>query len=152
LRLFAEPLSALCLEVSLDPLEASVLTTVVPELPTLLGREIPEAPALDGQAARLRLLQTLAAVLLRVARPTLLLLEDLHWAGEDSIELLRLLTAQLRRQPLTLIGTYRQEESPELPSLLPDARVLSLQRLDRAAVEKLSQSMLGTAHADAGLI
>ncbi len=149
---FIEPLRTLSLEVPLEPLEASVIKSLVPDLPRLLDREVADAPQLDGQAARLRLLRVLETVLLRTARPTLLLLEDLQWAVGDSLELLKQLTTQLAERPLLIVGSYRQEERPDLPALLPAARALPLPRLNRHAVRKLSASMLGSAEASPAVV
>lgn len=149
---FIEPLRTLSLEVPLEPLEASVIKSLVPDLPRLLDREVADAPQLDGQAARLRLLRVLETVLLRTARPTLLLLEDLQWAVGDSLELLKQLTTQLTERPLLIVGSYRQEERPELPALLPAARALPLPRLNRHAVRKLSASMLGASEASPAVV
>lgn len=67
----------------------------MPELPALLGREVADAPSVDAQAARLRLLGVLEAVLLRPACPTLMTLEDLQWETLDTLDLLRRLIPQL---------------------------------------------------------
>src|SRR4030095_1695152 len=45
--------------------------------------------------------------------------------------------------PLLIIGTYRDDERPELPSKLPGMNVLRLERLDEIAIAELSAAMLG---------
>lgn len=42
--------------------------------------------------------------------PTLLLLDDLHWADPASLDLLRFLARSLTRLPLLLVATYRADE------------------------------------------
>jgi predicted ATPase len=42
--------------------------------------------------------------------PTVLLLEDLHWADPSSIDLIRLLGQRIGRQRLLVIGTFRPED------------------------------------------
>jgi serine/threonine protein kinase len=143
LELFVPALRSLSLEVPLSDLEASVLGSLVADLPQLLGRPIAEVPELSTQAARLRLLMTLEHVLLRAERPRLLLLEDLHWARPDSIELLRRLAGQVAGHPVLIVATYRDDERASLARELPGALLLKLARLDRSALGELIDSMLG---------
>ncbi|PSM30756.1 serine/threonine-protein kinase [Haliangium sp. UPWRP_2] len=89
LDLFAPALRTLCLAEPLTDLEASILKPLLPDLPQLLRRPLPDAPELSTQAARMRLLLAMEQVLLGSQTPRLLLLEDLHWAQPDSLELLR---------------------------------------------------------------
>ena len=72
-------------------------------------------------------------------RPTVLLLEDLHWADPASLELLRHLAPRLRHWPVLLLVTYRGDEltrrhpfAVQLPALVREAEGLrlDLQRLD----------------------
>ena len=41
--------------------------------------------------------------------PVVMLLEDLHWAGESTLHMLHYLVRHLAGQPLLLVGTYRPE-------------------------------------------
>ena len=62
-----------------------------------------------------RLLVSSAGRLLRaVAGPagTLLVLDDLHWAGPDAVDLLAALLAAAGSPPLRVIGAYRDSETP----------------------------------------
>ncbi|WP_274565228.1 helix-turn-helix transcriptional regulator [Streptomyces spiramyceticus] len=43
-------------------------------------------------------------------QPTVVVLEDLHWAGAAAVDLLPALAVAMAREPLLLIGTYRGEE------------------------------------------
>src|SRR6202035_4644203 len=43
-------------------------------------------------------------------RPTLMILEDLHWADDSTLSLLDHLTQRLADLPLMVIGTYRAAE------------------------------------------
>lgn len=47
-------------------------------------------------------------------RPLLLVLEDLHWADETSLELLQLLPRRVASAPVLILGTARSDE-PESP-------------------------------------
>ena len=45
-----------------------------------------------------------------VTRPTVLVFEDLHWADEATLDLLRVLARRLRRVPALVLATYRDDE------------------------------------------
>jgi DNA-binding CsgD family transcriptional regulator len=81
-------------------------------------------------AARFRAVQDTVAALRAAAarRPMLLVLEDLHWADEASLSLLRTLAREIERTHLLLIGTTRTDLD------LPEAEVLVLEPWDVATV------------------
>jgi DNA-binding CsgD family transcriptional regulator len=79
-------------------------------------------------------------------RPLCLVLEDLHWADESSLELLRFLGRALPSAPILVIGTYRDDEVTPghplyrlLPLLTREGGVtrLDLAPLDDEAVRTL---------------
>jgi predicted ATPase len=83
----------------------------------------------------------LAAV--ATARPTILALEDLHWADSSSLELLRHLAVHMQTLPLLLLVTYRGDEPTEqnpfyrqLPALIRNAEGLRLD-LHRLEIDDL---------------
>ena len=83
--------------------------TIAHVVPELLER-LPDlvVPALPpGEAGRFRLLDAVATVLRRAAgaRPLVLVLDDLHWADEPSLELLHLLSRDSSGAPILLAGT-----------------------------------------------
>lgn len=45
--------------------------------------------------------------------------------------------------PVMLVGTYRTDESPELPKRLPGMSLIELKRLSQGQISQLSESMLG---------
>jgi DNA-binding CsgD family transcriptional regulator/tetratricopeptide (TPR) repeat protein len=55
-------------------------------------------------------LQSFLALVRRHARPTIVVLDDLHWADDATLDLLRVLGRHLRELPVLVIGTYREEE------------------------------------------
>ena len=70
------------------------------------------------------LIQTVALQLYRIAeeQPLVLILDDLHWADQDSLDLLEFVTRHIDRVPLLIIVTYRAEEVQQtrpLYSFLP---------------------------------
>jgi DNA-binding winged helix-turn-helix (wHTH) protein/tetratricopeptide (TPR) repeat protein len=99
-----------------------VLRTVLgdegPELARLLpklNRTLPDLPPpieLPPQQARRHLFNCFCDFVARLAKeqPTLLILEDLHWADDSTLALLSHLSQRLSRLPLLVAGTYRDTE------------------------------------------
>lgn len=143
--IWREILRRLCLCTELEVLEASVLKSILPDLEVLLERSIPDAPTLNPQAAQLRLCNVMESVILRQTEPLLLLLEDLHWADAESLALLRRLAPLCRARSILIVGSYRDDERPELPQTLAGCSVLQLNRLSADSITALCQSMLGVA-------
>jgi hypothetical protein len=138
-----DALPLLCLSAQLDDEAAAVLKALVPELPQLLERAIPDAPLVDAEATRLRLLRTFETLLVRQRVPTALLLEDLQWADGESMALVQRALAVSQTRPLLIVGTVRIDERPQLAEELAGCAVLRLQRLPSADVAELCRSMLG---------
>lgn len=142
--LWREVLRRLVLHTELSDLEASVLKTLVPDIGTLLERDVTDAPDVDPQAAQTRLLNVVEGLFRRQQQPVVLLLEDLQWAGEG-LAILRRLLPLTEKHPLLLVGNYRDDETPDLPAQLPGMQLMKLGRLDESAITDLSASMLGDA-------
>jgi serine/threonine protein kinase/tetratricopeptide (TPR) repeat protein len=123
--------------------EASVLKPLVEDLETLLGRAVPGLVEIDPEMAQARLFAVVEDLFRRVPQPTVLMLEDQHWAQSDSLRLLARLSALARTTPLLILASYRDDERPELPATLPQMQVLRLPRLDTEAISVLSESMIG---------
>lgn len=132
----------LALVTDLTDLEAAVLKEIVPDIERLLGREVPDAPALDAETQQQRLQATIIDVFRRQKRPMLLLLEDLHWLSE-SLESLNQLARVVEEIPLLIVATYRDDERPYLPDELPSMNIVPLERLSKAEIAELTTSMLG---------
>jgi predicted ATPase len=143
-ELWRDPLRRLVIASDLTDAEAGILQAWLPDLPELIGREISEAPPLEGPAGKRRLLETIEAVFRRQQQPLLLVLEDLQWAHE-SFDLLRKLAEIAQEIPLLIVGTYRDDDAPELPKELPEAQVIRLGRLTDEGIQELSASILGSA-------
>jgi tetratricopeptide (TPR) repeat protein len=140
-----EVLRGLSLFTGLDDREAAILKPLVPDIGSLLQREIPDPEPLDAQAAHLRLLTTVEEVFGRMPRPAVVFLEDLHWADSATLSLLAWLARLAPRTPLLLLGSYRDDERPRLPGELPGMEVLKLPRLGTEDIAVLSESMMGSA-------
>lgn len=122
-----------------------MLKELISDLPALLDRAIPDAPRVQPEFAEKRLFAVIERLFLQPSRPLVVLLEDLQWAGPDSLALLNRLSEVAQSQPLMLLGTYRDDECPELPLRLPRMHVQRLQRLGQEAIAELSARMLGEA-------
>ncbi|GIL14641.1 MAG: hypothetical protein BroJett038_33610 [Chloroflexota bacterium] len=143
-HVWREPLRGLALSVEMSDLEAATLKALVPDIGDLVGRIVPDAPALEGRPGISRLVLTITDVFKRLCdrSPVVLLLEDLHWADE-SLEPLRTLNRFVADQSLLIVATYRDDEHSRLPEELPGMQILRLQRLSDEAILELSESMLG---------
>ncbi|ANM21029.1 AAA ATPase domain-containing protein (plasmid) [Rhizobium sp. N541] len=82
----------------------------------------------DAGIARARLFEALRRLLEELARdvPLVLVVEDIHWADQATCDLLRFLTARLRKTRLMLIVTYRPEETSGSNALRTTIADLSL--------------------------
>jgi serine/threonine protein kinase len=142
---FRDVLRGLSLRTEPDDHEASVLAAVVPDIDALLDRPVPDRDQIDPESAKTRLLGVIEALLVRQHEPTLILVEDLQWAGSESLRLLGEIARLAADLPLLVVGTYRDDERPALPAELPGLRVLKLRRLTAEGIAALAHSMLGEA-------
>jgi DNA-binding SARP family transcriptional activator/predicted ATPase len=112
---------------------AQVAPTWLVELPWLLGDE-PDAEAVRQRAqgaTRARMLREMLEALdaIAAAAPLLLVLEDLHWADDSTLDLLAALLRRRDPAPLLVIGTYRPagpEGEPPVAALVNDLSVRGL--------------------------
>ena len=127
--------------------------------PEIFGRE----PALPGTAsapqgvqdeAQERLFEAVSRFLAQLAdqTPLLLVLEDLHWATDSTLQLLHYLARAIVAQPVLIVGTLRPEAIPAAHPLATLgrrlerdglARRLGLPRLSAAAVATLIGQLSG---------
>lgn len=142
-QVWRAPLRYLCLQSDLTTLEAGVLKPLVPDIEALTGKPVPDAPELEPQAARERLSYTIETIFKKQTEPVLLILEDLHWAGEESLAVLKRLQRAITRQPLMIVASYRDDERPNLTHELPDFQLMQVKRLSEASIQELSASILG---------
>jgi class 3 adenylate cyclase/tetratricopeptide (TPR) repeat protein len=115
---WVEALRHLVAHAPIELLEAHVahaggdLDRLVPELGRRLGGALPEAPTGDAELARMRLFEGVVDLLVRTAQqaPTLLVLDDLHWADASSVELLMWVARAATPMRLAIVGTYRDTD------------------------------------------
>uniref|UniRef100_A0A7S4IC20 Orc1-like AAA ATPase domain-containing protein n=1 Tax=Odontella aurita TaxID=265563 RepID=A0A7S4IC20_9STRA len=101
-----------------------VLTEMIPHLGLFLmgnSADRPYSPSvrIDGRRAWHRLLfffRVLFRALCAHVGPVVLFFDDLHWADESSLELLRVLVTDFQTNGLLFVGTYRDSEvGPDHP-------------------------------------
>ncbi len=106
----------------------------------------------DAAAARTRLFDGVCRTLAALCEASVLVIDDVHWGDEASLELLSYLTRRLGRLGMTLVVTWRTEEFPPGHGLRRvvsaahrqgDGVLIKLDRLDAAAVGDLASAVLG---------
>jgi len=136
-----------------DPGASAVLSTIVPEVRDRCP-DLPEPPALEGDAARFWLFDAIARLLKRAAaaRPLAVTLDDLHVADVPSMLLLRFVSGELKETPIVLVGAYRDAEmsrnqdlAPALAAVWHDPDTVQVQLTGLAAdeVSRLVESLTG---------
>ena len=153
----------------LDLLRASVVPTpyaadpivlefarLLPELaPSLTGS--PPAPLPDPEQEKRRLFAALTRFFKERAsqRPVLLVIEDLHWCDDVSLEFLHSLARSCATQPLLLLMTYRSDEvQPSLQRCLAQldrsrlSQELQLVPLSRSDVDAMLGAMFALHEGD----
>jgi len=88
------------------------LTVVLPELEAWLP-DLPEPVTLEPELARIRLQEALAHTTLALGQlgPALVILEDLQWADESSLEAVAHLAPRLVSSRVLVIASYREGEA-----------------------------------------
>jgi DNA-binding CsgD family transcriptional regulator/tetratricopeptide (TPR) repeat protein len=116
------------------------------------------AAAVGGQfqdaveaAARPHLVAAAVLAELRIRPPTLLVLEDLHWADEATLDVIALLaTHRIASAPALVVGSFRDDEldaAPQLRWLLGEV----VRRPGRLKVERLSPAAVAALAVPHGL-
>ncbi len=156
---FVEMLEAVIQDIPADLIrqtladDAAEIARVMPKLRRLFP-DIPPPLELPPEQERKVLLDALRSFIARGAtlRPQLLVLDDLHWADEGTLLLLRHLAEEIETLPVLIVGTYREVE---LDAARPFARALEallrgrqahrvpLKRLSEESVEALLASLGG---------
>ena len=134
---------------ALGPL-AVELTKLLPELAPQVS--IPQnASPLESEIEKRRLFEALTGLLLRQAEtaPLLIIVEDLHWSDQASLEFLLYLARRMSAQPLFLLLSYRSvDDQAGLVELLsgldrePIVQQFQLDPLTRTEVAELLKAIL----------
>lgn len=130
---------------------APELVTLLPELAARLPGLL-AAPPLDAEAEKRRIFRAIADLLTRLAatRPTLIVLEDLHWSDDTSLECLLELVRHVAARPMLLLASYRTDEAhASLRRFLAEldrrrlAAELALPRLTMAEADAMIRAIFG---------
>ncbi|MCU0499077.1 MAG: protein kinase [Anaerolineae bacterium] len=139
-QLWRKILRRLALIVPIEPTEQAVIAEFMPDI----GHDTPLQPV--SVISNEQQMATVISDLLRRAcgmqKPILVLLEDLHWVSE-SLRPLQMLLPFISKLPLMIVGTYRDDERPALPELLPNSHLIKLKRFTAEVVGELTQAILG---------
>ncbi len=121
----------------------------VPLMASLLGFGIPPGRypplLLSPEQQRVQLLQTLVNWVIGSARsqPTVLVVEDLHFADPSTLEEFVMLGDQIENVPVMLLFTARPRFVPPWPTR-PFHTVINLVRLEQESVRELISGLLGS--------
>ena len=131
-----------------DDIIAQLLANVVRWVPEIRGimPNIPEAPPLEPKQEQLRLMNSLAQYIEHATRqhPWLLILDDLHWADQSSLQLLHYLGRHCASMSLLIIGAYADTDLENDHPLLEMLRGLQhTQSYQRIALDRLNQLEVG---------
>ncbi len=154
LRQWVDEARALATPIDLGP-SASALGRVLPELAEQPGTAT-AAASVDPAAQQMVLFDAFADAFHRIAAttPTLLIVEDLHWAAPQTVHLLRHIVGWSHEAALMLVGTYRATEADPTSSLgrfvaessrLHRCERISLDGLDEDSLRELLESARGGA-------
>jgi predicted ATPase/DNA-binding CsgD family transcriptional regulator len=128
---------------------ASSLVKLLPELGTQVSDPVPVL-ALEPEQEKHHLFESLTQFLFRLAslRPLLVVIEDLHWSDDTSLQFLLHLARRIALQPILLLITYRTDEpNGELTHFLAEmdrgrlAAELILNRLSLNEVEAMLRAI-----------
>jgi len=118
--------------VALDiaPIWVAVAAQAVPEL-RARKPDLPTPPDVDPAHERIRLFEAFAVCFEALAkqRPLVVILEDLHWAGEATIAAVQFIIRRLAQQPVLAIATYREEDAPRVHPLRRMRRELQEEKI-----------------------
>ena len=131
---------------------------LLPELLSL-GLDVPPPTRLDDPGAQARFFEGIASFLTAACdgpRRGVLLVDDLHWTDESSLDALLYLAGRLGGRPLLLIGTFRSDEvgaSARIRRLATAADPYSVDNIElgRLSRDEVSELIAATRPGDASL-
>ena len=146
---------------ALDPLHLAELGRLVPQVRARLT-DLPPATQSDPESERFLLFKAVAALLTEVAQrtPLVLVLDDLHWADESTVLLLRHLVTGLSPVAILVVGTFRGSDlsashpfAAGLAALRREEGVdrISVGGLDDRGIVALLEGMAGHSIGDDGV-
>lgn len=128
----------------LDPLWLTEIARLLPELLTS-HPSLPAPAPLTEYAQRQRFFEALAHGILNLDGPLLLLLDDLQWCDQETLEWLRFLMRFDSKAKLLVLGTARSDEINANPALLALVHTLqSANQLHEFALAPLDAAEVAT--------
>ncbi|HEX3467701.1 MAG TPA: AAA family ATPase [Candidatus Elarobacter sp.] len=125
----------------IDRIEPAALAAISVLVPSLRERapDLPVLPELASDRERRRFFDAVEIVVAHLAekRPLLVILEDLHWAGATTIELLDSLVRRLSEKSILIVVSFREEEIGAHHSLREFVRRLDTRRSVHVALGPL---------------
>jgi histidine kinase len=127
-----------------------LLIDACPTLELLLGAQSPlhDLPAEDARIRLHHAFHDLFATLTAAGRPICLFLDDVQWAGPDSVELIQEILRAGARHSLLLICAYRDGDPEEAPSMDAELGVKGFEeagiRVERLVVPPLGPAALAS--------
>lgn len=128
------------------------LVTLFPELRSIFP-DIPARQALDPEEERRRLFHSFSDAVHALGRvqPLLLVIEDVHWSDDATLDLVLHFARQIGPQPIALVLTFRSDElGPRLARLLADfdrarcASEVGLRPLAAPEISAMLQAIFGS--------
>jgi hypothetical protein len=122
------------------------LSAILPELV-----DHPQGPADVDAAGRVRVFDAVGRLLRQAAehQAVVVVLDDLHWADESTVELLRFLVRRPQQGAVFVVGAYRSHESPTavtaaVGELAAAAELVALRGLSAEEIADLARAVTGT--------
>ena len=106
---------------------------------------------LEGEAGRPALFSALLELLQSSAPPVVLIIEDIHWADEATLDLIKYLSRRVTQARVLLIVTYRDDEIGRQYPLkmllgdLPSTKALHRIQLSRLSIDATRKLVAGKA-------
>lgn len=132
------------------PEELALLAQLAPDLTRTQGAA-PTHPRHGGRVSKQQLARAFSRAIALTARsedgtvgPTILYLEDLHWADRSSLDLLAALCPLVEEAPVWVVATARPgSEGARLLGALPGAEALALEPLAHDDMAELVRALVG---------
>ncbi|MDZ4765959.1 MAG: protein kinase [Chloroflexota bacterium] len=144
-HLWRSVVKRLLLRVQVTDADATALRFLVPDIERVLDRPIPDTEPSTVPNA-------IAALFAACEEPILLILEDLHWATAESLEMLQRISARASKAQLLIVADYRHDEAPTLAQQFSNSQHILLERLDIKSIAELTTSMIGGAGSEPQLV
>lgn len=127
--------------------DIALMKAFIPDADNLISRDVSniDTKALPPEEMQSQMLQLMERVLRESNRCVVMLFEDIHWAGSESLQALTQWIKMTNHLPFLILASYRDDEKPNLHKQFSQVQTIKLGRLDNAGIAELSAAMLGDA-------